>query len=264
VNSEPGGVVTAGELVRTWRQRRRLSQLDLASSADVSSRHLSFIETGRSRPTSRMLLHLADHLDIPLRERNTLLLAGGFAPAYPEHAVGGTPMAAVNDAIERVLAAHEPYPAVVIDRRWEMVAGNAAIGLFTEGCAAHLLEPPVNVLRLSLHPDGMAPRIANLGQWRAHLLDRLSRQVDATGDPALTDLHAELSGYPGGTAVADPGALVVPLRYRHEDAELALFSTTTVFGTPLDVTVSELAIEAFYPENEETRAYLRGNRHASL
>jgi transcriptional regulator with XRE-family HTH domain len=257
-------VTTAGELVRTWRQRRRLSQLDLASAAEVSSRHLSFIETGRSRPTSRMLLHLADHLDIPLRERNTLLLAGGFAPVYPEHALGGAPMAAVNDAIERVLAAHEPYPAVVIDRRWEMVAGNAAIGLLTAGCAVHLLEPPVNVLRLSLHPDGMAPRIANLGQWRAHLLDRLSRQADATGDPGLADLHAELSGYPGGTSAADPGALVVPLRYHHEDTELALFSTTTVFGTPLDVTVSELAIEAFYPENDVTRAYLQGNRHASL
>jgi transcriptional regulator with XRE-family HTH domain len=249
--------------VRTWRRRRRLSQLDLAAAADVSSRHLSFIETGRSRPTSRMLLRLADHLDIPLRERNALLLAGGYAPAYPESTLGGAPMAAVNDAIERVLAAHTPYPAVVVDRHWEMVAANDAVAVLTDGCAAYLLEPPVNVLRLSLHPDGMAPRIANLGQWRAHLLDRLSRQADTTGDPVLADLQTELAGYPGGTAGA-PVQLVVPLRYRRGDAELALFSTTTVFGTPLDVTVSELAIEAFYPEDEPTRAYLRGNRHTSL
>jgi MmyB-like transcription regulator ligand binding domain len=211
-----------------------------------------------------MLLHLADHLDIPLRERNTLLLAGGFAPAYPEHALGGTPMAAVHDAIERVLTAHMPYPALVVDRHWEMVAANDAVGLLAAGCAAHLLEPPVNALRLSLHPDGMAPRIANLGQWRAHLLDRLSRQADATGDAVLTDLHAELSAYPGGTVPAAPGALVVPLRYVHSGTELALFSTTTVFGTQLDITVSELAIEAFYPEDESTQAYLGGNRSASL
>jgi transcriptional regulator with XRE-family HTH domain len=253
-----------GELVRSWRQRRRLSQLDLASAADVSSRHLSFIETGRSRPTSRMLLRLAEHLDVPLRERNTLLLAGGFAPAYPEQPLGGAPMAAVNDAIERVLAAHDPYPAVVVDRHWELVAANDAVGLLTAGCAAHLLEPPVNVLRLSLHPDGMAPRIANLGQWRAHLLDRLSRQAETSGDPALDDLHAELAGYPGGSERTRAAALVVPLLIRHCDTELALFSTTTVFGTPLDVTVAELAIEAFYPENERTRAYLGGNRPAAL
>jgi len=205
-----GTTVAVGELVRSWRQRRRLSQLDLAVAADVSSRHLSFIETGRSRPSSQMLIHLSEHLDIPLRERNALLLAGGFAPAYPDHGLDAPPMAAVNDAIERVLAAHQPYPAVVVDRQWEMVAGNAAVGVLTGGCAPHLLEPPVNVLRLSLHPDGMAPRIVNLGQWRAHLLARLAREADATGDPALRDLLAEVTTYPGGEQRDDGPPPVVP------------------------------------------------------
>ena len=250
-------MTAVGELVRSWRQRRRLSQLDLAVAADVSSRHLSFIETGRSKPSSQMLIHLSEHLDIPLRERNALLLAGGFAPAYPEHGLDAPPMAAVNEAIERVLAAHQPYPAVVVDRHWEMVAANPAIGVLVDGCAAHLLEPPVNVLRLSLHPDGMAPRITNLGAWRAHLLARLRRDVDTTGDAVLAELLAEVESYPGGAAPDPAPALVVPLRYRHGDAELAFFSTTTVFGTPLDVTVSELAIEAFYPEDETTAAALR-------
>ena len=250
-------MTAVGELVRSWRQRRRLSQLDLAVAADVSSRHLSFIETGRSKPSSQMLLHLSEHLDIPLRERNALLLAGGFAPAYPEHGLDTPPMAAVHEAIERVLAAHQPYPAVVVDRHWEMVAANAAIGVLVEGCAPHLLEPPVNVLRLSLHPDGMAPRITNLGAWRGHLLARLRRDVDSTGDPVLAELLTELGSYPGGAAPEPAPALVVPLRYRHGDTELAFFSTTTVFGTPLDVTVSELAIEAFYPEDETTAAALR-------
>ncbi|MBN9099126.1 MAG: helix-turn-helix transcriptional regulator [Pseudonocardia sp.] len=250
-------MTAVGELVRSWRQRRRLSQLDLAVAADVSSRHLSFIETGRSKPSSQMLIHLSEHLDIPLRERNALLLAGGFAPAYPEHGLDAPPMAAVNEAIERVLAAHQPYPAVVVDRHWEMVAANPAIGVLIEGCATHLLEPPVNVLRLSLHPDGMAPRIANLGAWRAHLLARLRRDVDSTGDAVLAELLTELGSYPGGAAPEPPPTLVVPLIYRRGDTELAFFSTTTVFGTPLDVTVSELAIEAFYPEDETTAAALR-------
>lgn len=243
--------------MRSWRKRRRLSQLDLAVAADVSSRHLSFIETGRSRPSSQMLIHLSEHLDIPLRERNALLLAGGFAPAYPEYGLDAPPMAAVHEAIERVLAAHQPYPAVVVDRHWEMVAANPAIAVLVAGCAAHLLEPPVNMLRLSLHPDGMAPWITNLAAWRAHLLTRLARDADTTGDAVLVDLLRELESYPGGTAGEPAPTLVVPLRFRHGDTELALFSTTTVFGTPLDVTVSELAIEAFYPEDAATAAALR-------
>ena len=260
-DARPEQPVQVGRLLRSWRERRRLSQLDLSLQADVSTRHLSYVETGRSRPTSSMILHLSDRLEIPLRERNALLLAGGYAPAFPESALDAPPMSAVNDAINAVLEGHSPYPAIVVDRHWELVAGNDAIGILTAGAAAFLLEPPVNVLRLSLHPEGMAPRIVNLGQWRGHLLHRLAHQAETTGDPVLTALHAELTTYPGG-GVASPddratGSIVVPLRYRAGDIELSLFSTTTVFGTPLDVTVAELAIEAFYPADPATADALR-------
>lgn len=250
-----------GSLLRTWRERRRLTQLDLALQADVSTRHLSYVENGRARPTSSMILHLSDQLEIPLRERNALLLAGGYAPVFPEHELNAPPLSAVNDAINAVLEGHLPFPAIVVDRHWELVAGNAAIDLLTAGSAAHLLEPPINALRLSLHPEGMAPRIANLPQWRQHVLHRLARQADATGDPVLFSLHEELRGYPGGTQAHEPSgpaAIVVPLRYRTPAGELSFFSTTTVFGTPLDVTVAELAIEAFYPADPLTAEVLRG------
>jgi transcriptional regulator with XRE-family HTH domain len=232
----------AGDLIREWRQRRRLSQLDLAIAANVSSRHLSFVETGRSRPTSEMILHLAEHLDVPLRDRNALLLAGGFAPAYPERGLHG----------------HEPYPAAVVNRWWELVDANVGIALFTGGVSPELLEPPVNVLRLSLHPDGMAPRIANLPEWRAHLLARLHRQAEATGDQRLVALLAELSAYPGGLGrPPGPADVVVPLRFRAGDgAELSFLSITAVVGTPMDVTVEELAIESFYPADDQTAAAL--------
>ena len=207
-----------------------------------------------------MILHLSDQLEIPLRERNTLLLAGGYAPAYPEHELNAPSMSVVNDAINSVLEGHLPYPAVVVDRHWELVAGNAAIAVLTEGSAAHLLEPPVNVLRLSLHPDGMASRIANLDQWREHILHRLAHQAQATGDETLRELHDELAAYPGAGRGEVPGketAIVVPLRYRTPHGELTFFSTTTVFGTPLDVTVAELAIEAFYPAEPATAEILK-------
>lgn len=248
-----------GVVLRHWRERRRMSQLDLALRTEVSARHVSFVETGRSRPTKAMLLKLSEQLEIPLRERNSLLLAGGFAPAYPEHQLNDIPMAAVTDAIGKILEAHMPYPAVVVDRHWNMVDGNAAVAMFTEGCSLELLEPPINVLRLSLHPDGMASRILNLGQWRAHILDRLSHQIAATGDEQLSALHRELRDYPGEDAqgLHDTRALVVPIRIAGPDTELSFFSTTTVFGTPLDVTLSELAIEAFYPADEATSARFR-------
>jgi len=249
--------VHAGDLIRQWRQRRRLSQLDLAIAASVSSRHLSFVETGRSRPTSQMILHLAEHLDVPLRDRNALLLAGGYAPAYAERTLAAPELRAVRGALTRVLAGHEPYPAAVVNRWWELVDANAGIGLFTGGVSPGLLEPPVNVLRLSLHPDGMAPRIANLPEWRAHLLARLHRQAEATGDQRLFTLHDELEAYPGGRGV--PPAVtdvVVPLRYRTPRAELSFLSITAVIGTPMDVTVSELAIESFYPADDQTAAAL--------
>ncbi len=247
----------AGDLLREWRRRRRLSQLDLAIAANVSSRHLSFVETGRARPTSEMILHLAEHLDVPLRDRNALLLAGGYAPAYPERGLAEPELTAVRDALRKVLAGHEPYPAVVVNRWWELVDANPGIALFTRDMPERLLEPPVNVLRLSLHPDGMAPRIANLPQWRAHLLARLHRQAEATGDQRLAGLHDELSGYPGGEAARPgPADVVVPLRYRAGPDELSFISITAVIGTPMDVTVEELAIESFYPADAATAAAL--------
>src|SRR5215471_11906103 len=248
----------AGELLRDWRQRRRLSQLDLAIAANVSSRHLSFVETGRAKPSSEMILHLAEHLDVPLRDRNTLLLAGGYAPAFPEHALSAPELAAVQQALQRVLAGHEPYPAVVVNRWWELVTANRGIEMFIRDVKPELLEPPANVLRLSLHPDGMAPRIANLPEWRAHLLTRLHRQAAAAGDARLAALHQEIRGYPGGES-APPQAtdVAVPLRYRHGGRELSFFSMTAVIGAPMDITVGELALESFYPADEATARALQ-------
>ena len=256
INYEPAGV---GRLLREWRERRRLTQLDLALRAEVSARHLSFVETGRSRPTSDMILRLARHLEVPLRERNLLLLSGGYAPAYTANGLSDPPMSAVHDAIERVLAAHEPFPAVVIDGQWEMIAANSAVAVLTEGCAPGLLEPPVNVLRLTLHPEGMAPRVVNLPEWRAHLLDRLGRDIAATADPALIVLRDELTSYPCPPAAARPDtrSILVPLRVRVRDQILSFLSTTTVFGTPRDVTLAELAIESFYPADTATAAFLK-------
>lgn len=251
-----------GELLRQWRERRRVSQLELSLLAGVSARHLSFIETGRSRPSSEMILRIAEHLDVPLRDRNALLLAGGFAPAYPEHALGSPPMSAVTAAMRQVLDGHEPYPAMAVDRHWELIDANTAISIFLDGAAADLLEPPVNVLRLALHPDGLAARVANLGELRARLLGRLRRQADVTGDAVLADLFGELRGYPGNPGEPDArqpaaGEIAVPLRLRHGDGELAFLTTTTVFGTPLEVTVAELAIESFYPADAATAKALR-------
>jgi transcriptional regulator with XRE-family HTH domain len=251
-------VVPLGSLLKDWRRRRRLSQLDLALEAGVSARHLSFVETGRSKPSREMVLHLAEQLDVPLRDRNHMLLAAGFAPAYEERAIDAPEMAPVREALDRVLAGHEPYPAVVVDRWWNLVAANRSIALFTEHAAAHLLEPPVNVLRLALHPDGLARRVVNLPEFRAHLLDRLQRQVALTGDDRLTALHAEVSAYPGGEASLQPleTGIAVPVRLRHGDRELAFFSTIATFGTAVDITLAELAIEAFFPADEATGAYL--------
>ena len=251
----------AGPLLREWRRRRHLSQLDLALEANVSARHLSFIETGRARPSAEMLLHLSEQLEIPLRERNALLLAAGHAPAYAQRELDAPELGPVRDALDRVLAGHAPNPALVVDRHWGLVAANASTDLLTAGAAPHLLEPPVNVLRLSLHPEGVAPRIANLPEWRAHLLDRLGREAVAGGDPALAALHEELAGYPGGGPAVAPdleaGAIAVPLRIRHGDAELVFISTVTTFGTAVDVTVSELSIESFFPADTATAAAVR-------
>jgi transcriptional regulator with XRE-family HTH domain len=248
-----------GHLLRVWRERRRLSQLELANGAGVSARHLSFVETGRARPTTAMILRLAEHLDVPLREQNRLLLAGGFAPAHPERSLDEPSMAAVHEAVERVLAGHAPFPALVVDRGWDLVSANEPVYALLEGVAPELLEPPVNVIRLTLHPDGLSSRILNLGEWRDHLLHRLGRELAATGDSRLHGLLDELRGpeEPGQPAATHADALVVPLRLRVAGVgELSMFSTTTVFGTPYEVTLSELAIESFYPADPATRERL--------
>lgn len=249
-----------GELLRHWRQRRRISQLDLSIEAEVSTRHLSFVETGRSRPSPDLILRLAEHLAVPLAERNTMLLAGGYAPAYPAHDLNDAALLPVRAAIRRILDGHGTYPAVLVGHQWQLVDANAATAMLTADAAPHLLEPPVNVLRLSLHPDGMAPRIGNLAEWRAHLLERLRREAEAADDQSLRDLHEELKGYPGDDGTAPPpgegGRVVVPLRYDYRGHDLSFLSTTTVFGTPLDVTIAGLAIEAFFPADEETSAAL--------
>jgi transcriptional regulator with XRE-family HTH domain len=248
-----------GPLLRDWRQRRRLSQLELALEAGVSARHVSFIETGRSRPSPEMVLHLAERLEVPLRERNHLLLAAGYAPSFDQRDLDDPDMAPVTRAMQQILDGHEPYPALVVDGAWEMIAANSAVGLLTAGIDPDLLAPPVNVLRLSLHPDGLAPRIANLAEWRSHLLERLERQVALTGHAALQALHEELLEYP---APADEGAgagndIAVPLRLRTDAGELAFISTVTTFGTAVEITASELSIESFFPADERTGDALR-------
>lgn len=245
------GGVTVGALLRAWRRRRQLSQLALANRAQVSTRHLSYVENGRSRPTSEMVLRLCEQLDVPLREQNRFLLACGYAPVHPEHALDEPPMAAVHEAITGILAAHLPYPALVIDGGWDLVDANDAIYALLDGVDPALLEPPVNVIRLSLHPDGLAPRIVNLAEWRAHLMHRLRHDHDRSGDPRLAALLEEL-GDEDEVDTSTPG-LVVPLRVRRGDAELSFMSATTVFGTPREVTLSELAIETFLPADEATR-----------
>ncbi len=214
-----------GSLLRDWRQRRRMSQLDLALEAGVSARHLSFLETGRSKPSREMVLHLSDQLEVPLRDRNQLLLAAGFSPAFAEHPLDAQEMSPVREALDRILKGHEPYPAVVVDRWWDLAAANAGIAMFTAEVAPHLMEPPVNALRVTLHPDGMAPRIRNLPEWRAHLLDRLRRQVTVTNDDRLAALYAELSDYPGGEAslpAHEPGDRGAAARRRRRDRAVVL------------------------------------------
>ena len=254
---------SAGPMIREWRLRRRMSQLDLALEAEISQRHLSFVESGRARPSREMVLRLAEHMDVPLRQRNRLLMAAGFAPTYGERDLGDPRLRPALAAVELVLKGHEPYPAIAVDRGWNMVLANAAIAPFLEGVAEEsLLEPPVNVLRLALHPGGLAPRILNLGEWRAHLIGRLRQQIDATASPELEALERELAAYPGRPVPAghvhDPASgIAVPMRVDMGGTALSFITTITVFGTPLDVTLSELAIESFFPADAETGEYLR-------
>jgi transcriptional regulator with XRE-family HTH domain len=251
-----------GAILRDWRQRRRLSQLDLALEAGISTRHLSFVETGRSKPSADMVLHLAEQLEVPLRDRNALLLAAGYAPRYGSRSLDDPDMAHIRDALGRVLDGHEPFPALAVDRYWNLVASNAALGVLLDGVADELLEPPANALRIALHPEGMPPRVLNFAAWRNHLLLRLERAVAMTGDPQLAELQAEVLGYPGPPAPSEhpsPGADVMfglKLAAPGDGRQLSFFSTITTFGTPLDITVSEIAIEAFFPADDETARWL--------
>lgn len=250
---------STGELLRTWRHRRRRSQLDVALGAEISAKHLSFLETDRARPSRPMVERLCVELDIPLRSRNTLFLAAGFAPPHTERDV--TDLGAALNAMEAVLAGLEPNPALAVDAVWDLVSANRAAESFFTGISPELTEPPTNVLRATLHPRGLAPRILNLGQWRTHTFTRVSRQLDRTGDPELAGLLAELSSYPGETGRDDdslpPNELAVPLRIASDHGELAFIYTTTVFGSPRDVTLEEIAIEAFFPADEATAKTLR-------
>jgi len=253
-----------GQLLREWRQRRRLSQLDLAADAAISTRHLSFVEAGRAAPSRAMLLKLAEQLQVPLRERNVWLTAAGFAPMYAERALMSDPaLGAARAAVQAVLEGHEPHPALAVDRHWNMLAHNRMVPLLLDDrIAPHLKQPPVNVLRLSLHPEGLAPRILNLGEWRAHLLERLHHQVALTADPVLATLAEELRAYPSPPAPPAPEAasghaVAVPLRVQSPIGTLSFISTTTVFGTPIDITLAELALETFFPADEATAQTLR-------
>ena len=242
-----------GTLLRTWREHRRLSQLELAGDAEISTRHLSFIETSRAKPSRDTLLKLSERLDVPLRERNRLLMAAGFAPVFSQAPLDAPVMSPVRDVLRAILQG--PFPAVVVDRRWTLVEANASALRLIGDVDPSLRTPPVNTLRLTLHPRGMAPRIVNLAQWRAHLLDRLRREAEFSRDPQLTALLEELRSYPGGDEddlETHAGELVIPLRIRDSKHELALLATVATFGTPVDVTVADLMVESFFPADEAT------------
>jgi transcriptional regulator with XRE-family HTH domain len=253
-----------GDHLRAWRRRRRMSQLDLAGEAEISSRHLSFVETGRANPSRDMVLRLADRLDVPMRERNVLLVAAGYAPLFPESSLAAPELAAVREAVDVILQGHKPYPAFALDRHWDIIASNGALPELMAGVDPALTTPPINAIRLTLHPKGLARRIVNFAEWRGHMLHRLRRQIDLTADRVLIDLLAEVQAYGAGLASARSrqGApvaseMVVPFRIKVGDDVLSFFTTTLVFGTPVEVTMSELAVESFFPADAQTAAIVR-------
>jgi transcriptional regulator with XRE-family HTH domain len=252
---------TVGDVLRDWRRRRHFSQLDLATEADVSPRHLSFLETGRANPSRELLLRLADHLDVPLRERNALLMAGGFAPVFPERPLSDPALSAAREAVDLILKGHEPFPALAIDRYWTLISANRTARVLLAGVADELLAPPVNVLRLCFHPDGIVSRIVNRDTLLPQLIERLQHEIDITGDPRLEALRDELEGYPAMREARPPRSgmhdIVVPFQIQGEGGVLSFISTTTVFGTAVDVTVNELAIESFFPLDAETGEAMR-------
>jgi transcriptional regulator with XRE-family HTH domain len=249
-----------GDLLREWRERRRLSQLDLAYDAEISQRHLSFLEIGRSQPSREMILRLAEKLEIPLRERNVLLTAAGYAAVFPERPLDDERLAAARQAVDSILNGLGSNPSFAVDRHWTLVAANKAASIFTAEVDSSLLEPPVNMLRICLHPKGFTPQVVNYQQWRRNILEYLNRQVEITADAFLMELYQELKSYPKPkplkdslqTKEIDYSGFAIPLRMMTKEGELSFISTVTVFGTPIDVTLSELALESFFPADEKT------------
>ena len=256
---------SVGELLREWRHRRHRSQLDLSLDVGVSARHLSFVETGRSRPSPELVLAVAEHLEVPLRDRNTMLLAAGYAPRFSETSLDDEAMGRVRASLQRMLDAHDPYPGVVIDRAWNVLLANQAALGFTVGVPAHLLRPRMNVFRLSLHPDGLASRTTNFAEWAGYLLRQIRRTVQLTGDEELEAVEEEVLAYPNVAAMPpvpeaerrDEPTVLVPFNMRGEDGtDLSMFTTLTTFGTPRDVTLDELSVELFFPADDATAAAL--------
>ncbi|MFJ6792849.1 helix-turn-helix domain-containing protein [Streptomyces sp. NPDC091268] len=257
---------SVGALLRTWRERRGISQLELAGRADSSSRHISFVETGRSRPSEEMVLRLADRLDVPMRERNALLLAAGYAPRYAHTPMDAPELEVLRDGLERLLTGYEPYPALVVDGTYTVVAANRGVAMLLDGLPEHLLAPPLNAMRLTLHPRGLAPRIHNLAEWRGHLLEQMERQIALARSEPLRALYEEVSAYPPPPAPDPPRApvepaaavpcIALPLRIEHEGHLLSFVSSISTFNTPMDVTVAELAVETLLPADPATAKYL--------
>ncbi|MFK0252482.1 helix-turn-helix domain-containing protein [Streptomyces sp. NPDC090445] len=254
---------SVGSLLRSWRERRGISQLELAGRADSSARHISFIETGRSKPSQEMVLRLADRLDVPVRERNALLLAAGYAPHYAQTPMDDPAMGTLREGLERLLTGYEPYPALVVDALYNVVAANRGIAMLLDGLPGHLLAPPLNAMRITLHPEGLAPRIHNLKEWRGHLLAQMERQIALARSAPLRALYEEVAAYPvadrpGDAAPAEPVPYIaLPLVIEHDGHRLSFVSSIATFNTPMDVTVAELAIETMLPADPATVKYLR-------
>jgi transcriptional regulator with XRE-family HTH domain len=266
MNAQPAAAAAArtqpahvGDHLREWRQRRHLSQLDLAGDAEISARHSSFVETGRAAPSRDMVLKLAERLEVPLRERNVLLVAAGFAPAFPQRSLDDPALKSARQAIDLVLRAHEPNPALAVDRHWNLVSANRMVTPLLEGISPDMLAPPLNVMRLSFHPKGLAPRTVNLAEWCGHLLERLHRQCESTADPELIRLYDELKTYPVPARSTPLSAdnVAIPFKMRFGGEVLSVISTTMIFGTPVDITLSELALETFFPADDLTAERMR-------
>ncbi|PAZ09952.1 transcriptional regulator [Streptomyces sp. SA15] len=250
-----------GPLLRAWREQRRVSQLELALRADSSARHISFIETGRSRPSEEMVLRLAEHLDVPVRERNALLLAAGYAPRYPQTPLDDPALDSLREGVERLIQGYEPYPALVLDAMYNVLAANRGILMLLDDIPESLVAPPLNVMRLTLHPEGLAPRIRNLREWRGHLLAQMERQIALRRSEPLRALYEEVAAYPVPEADDDQPAqsvpyFALPMRIEHEGRTLSFISSISTFNTPMDVTVAELAIETLLPADPATVKYL--------